>query len=74
MLRPDGHPNTLDRQRCSRPQHGWTLIHDIGANGGEGMEVSNKVRGVTYERNVARITVRAVPDQPGVAISLRRPG
>jgi aspartate kinase len=50
-----------------------TLIHDIGANGGEGMEVSNKVRGVTYERNVARITVRAVPDQPGVAAKLFEP-
>ena len=37
------------------------------------MEISNKVSGVTYERGVARITVRQVPDQPGVAAALFEP-
>ncbi|MEK9659294.1 MAG: aspartate kinase [Chloroflexota bacterium] len=55
-----------------------TLIHDIDDEAaarqtGGGMEISNKVRGVTYQRGVARITVRAVPDQPGVAARLFEP-
>ena len=37
------------------------------------MEVSNKVRGVTYDRDVARITVRAVPDRPGIAATVFEP-
>ena len=37
------------------------------------MEISNKVSGGTYERGVARITVRQVPDQPGVAAALFEP-
>ena len=49
-----------------------TLIHDVD-NGGNQMEVSNKVSGVTYERNVARITMRAVPDRPGVVANLFEP-
>ena len=50
-----------------------TLIHDMTEEGGTPMEVSNKVRGVTYERNVARITMRAVPDSPGIAARLFEP-
>lgn len=59
-----------------------TLIHDVGDGALAGpawtpkegeMEVSNKVRGVTYERNVARITLRAVPDQPGIAARVFEP-
>jgi aspartate kinase len=45
-----------------------TLIH-----GGEPMEVSNKVSGVTYQRNVAQITIRAVPDKPGIAADVFEP-
>ena len=37
------------------------------------MEVANKVRGVTYERGVARITLRAVPDRPGIAAAVFEP-
>ena len=37
------------------------------------MEVSNKVSGVTYERNVARITMRGVPDSPGIAANVFEP-
>ena len=37
------------------------------------MEVSNKVSGVTYERNVAQITIRAVPDKPGIAADVFEP-
>lgn len=48
-----------------------TLIHDLVE--GAGMEVANKVSGVTYERGVARITIRAVPDQPGVAATVFQP-
>ncbi len=43
-----------------------TLIHEVTT----GMEVSNKVRGVTYEMGVSRITVRGVPDRPGIAAVL----
>jgi len=45
-----------------------TLIH-----GGVAMELHNKVRGVTYEMDVARITVRGVPDRPGIAAALFGP-
>ena len=37
------------------------------------MEVRNKVRGVAYETGVARITVRGVPDRPGIAAALFEP-
>jgi aspartate kinase len=49
-----------------------TLIHELD-DGGTAMEVSNKVSGVTYERNVARITMRAVPDLPGVVANVFEP-
>ncbi len=56
----------------SREDLPGTLIHDVETEG-QGMEVSNKVRGVTYDRDVARITVRAVPDRPGIAASVFKP-
>ena len=49
-----------------------TLIHDVPPEG-EGMEVANKVRGVAYDRGVARITLRAVPDRPGIAAAVFEP-
>ena len=45
-----------------------TLIH-----GGVSMEVRNKVRSVTYDLDVAKITVVGVPDRPGVAAALFEP-
>ena len=45
-----------------------TLIH-----GEVSMEVRNRVRGVAYDLNVAKITVRRVPDRPGIAASLFEP-
>ena len=45
-----------------------TLIHEDAE-----MEVTNKVRGVTYQMGVARITVRGVPDRPGIAAALFEP-
>ena len=45
-----------------------TLIH-----GEADMEVRNKVRGVAYDLDVAKITLRGVPDQPGVAVTLFQP-
>ena len=45
-----------------------TLIHEDAE-----MEVTNKVRGVTYQIGVARITVRGVPDRPGIAAALFEP-
>ena len=45
-----------------------TLIH-----GGASMEVRNKVRGITYDLNIAKITVVGVPDRPGIATSLFGP-
>ncbi|MDA1035350.1 MAG: aspartate kinase [Chloroflexi bacterium] len=50
-----------------------TLIHDLVSDGGDEMEISNKVRGVTYERNVARITIRGVPDSPGISARVFEP-
>jgi len=50
-----------------------TLIHQLGSDGGNDMEISNKVRGVTYEREVARITIRGVPDSPGISARVFEP-
>ncbi len=45
-----------------------TLIH-----GGPFMEQRNKVMGIAHDTDVARITIRGVPDQPGIAASLFAP-
>jgi aspartate kinase len=45
-----------------------TLIH-----GEADMEQSNKVMGIAHDEDVARITVRGVPDQPGIAAKLFEP-
>lgn len=46
-----------------------TLIHgDVPM-----MEHLVKVTGVTYDRNVAKITLRGVPDRPGIAATLFEP-
>ena len=42
-----------------------TLIH-----GGVTMEQFNKVRGIAHDLDVAKVTVRAVPDQPGIAATI----
>ncbi|MXW24244.1 MAG: aspartate kinase [Chloroflexi bacterium] len=39
-----------------------TMIHEETT-----MEQANKVRGIAHESDIAKITVRGVPDQPGVA-------
>jgi aspartate kinase len=49
-------------------QNPGTLIH-----GEESMEVRNKVRSVTHDPDVAKITVVGVPDHPGIAASLFEP-
>jgi aspartate kinase len=45
-----------------------TLIH-----GGPFMEQRNKVMGIAQDTDVARITVRGVPDRPGIAAALFEP-
>ena len=45
-----------------------TLIH-----GGPFMEQHNKVLGIAQDTDVARITIRGVPDQPGIAATLFEP-
>jgi aspartate kinase len=45
-----------------------TLIH-----GGELMEQRNKVMGIAQDTDVARITIRGVPDRPGIAATLFEP-
>ncbi len=45
-----------------------TLIH-----GGEVMEQRNKVMGIAQDTDVARITIRGVPDRPGIAAALFQP-
>ena len=37
------------------------------------MEPTNKVMGIAHDRDVARITLRGVPDQPGIAASIFQP-
>ena len=47
-----------------------TLIH----KGGKGnMEERVKVTGIAYDRNVAKVTLRGVPDRPGIAAALFEP-
>jgi aspartate kinase len=41
--------------------------------GGTPMEVRNKVRGIAHDLNVAKVTVLAVPDRPGIATALFEP-
>ena len=50
-----------------RPGPG-TLIHE-----GAKMEARNKVRGIAHDLDVAKITVRGVPDRPGIAASVFEP-
>jgi aspartate kinase len=45
-----------------------TLIH-----GGVNMEQFNRVRGIAHDLDVAKVTVRGVPDRPGVAASVFEP-
>ena len=56
------------RVASSFSQGPGTLIH-----GGASMEVRNKVRGVAYDLDVAKITVVGVSDQPGIASSIFQP-
>ena len=48
-----------------------TLIHRTAAM--QGLENRVKVTGIAYQSNVAKITVRSVPDRPGVAAALFEP-
>lgn len=48
-----------------------TLIHQVVEM--KGMENRVKVTGIAYQSNVAKITVRSVPDRPGVAAALFEP-
>jgi len=41
--------------------------------GGTSMEVRNKVRGIAHDLDVAKITVRGVPDRPGIASTIFEP-
>jgi len=45
-----------------------TLIH-----AGENMEERNRVRGIAHDTNVAKITIRSVPDRPGIAANIFEP-
>ena len=48
--------------------HPGTAIH-----GGTCMEIRNKVRGIAHDMNVAKVTVLAVPDRPGIATAIFEP-
>jgi aspartate kinase len=45
-----------------------TLIH-----GGVMVEMASKVRGIAHDNDIAKITVRAVPDRPGAAAGIFQP-
>jgi aspartate kinase len=49
-------------------QNPGTLIH-----GGASMEIRNKVRGITHDLDVAKITVVGVPDRPGISAAIFQP-
>jgi aspartate kinase len=53
---------------CSFKEVPGTLIH-----GGVSMEQFRKVRGIAQDMDVAKVTIRAVPDQPGIAASIFEP-
>ena len=46
-----------------------TLIH----GGSDMVEQFNKVRGIAHDLDVAKITVRGVPDRPGIAAAIFEP-
>jgi len=51
-----------------------TLIHAATGRGGAPMmEQRNKVMGIAQDTDVARITIRGVPDRPGIAATLFGP-
>ncbi len=41
--------------------------------GGMCMEIRNKVRGIAHDSNVAKVTILAVPDRPGIATAIFEP-
>jgi len=45
-----------------------TLIH-----GGVSMEQFNRVRGIAHDLDIAKVTVRGVPDRPGIAAAILQP-
>ncbi len=45
-----------------------TLIH-----GGVNMEQFNRVRGIAHDKDVAKVTLRGVPDKPGIAAGIFGP-
>jgi aspartate kinase len=45
-----------------------TIIH-----GGVSMEAFNKVRGIAHDVDVAKLTIRGVPDRPGIAATIFEP-
>lgn len=45
-----------------------TLIH-----GGVLAEIPKKIRGIAHDTDIAKITIRRVPDQPGIAASIFEP-
>src|SRR3990172_2336989 len=51
-----------------------TLIHaEAGGGGPAMMEQRNKVMAIAQDTDVARITIRGVPDRPGIAATLFEP-
>ncbi len=50
-----------------------TLIHGETKMNAKSMESRMKVTGVAHDRNVSKITLRGVPDRPGVAAALFEP-
>jgi aspartate kinase len=53
---------------CSFNEKPGTVIR-----GGIPMEVRNKARGIAHDLNVAKVTVLAVPDRPGIAAAVFEP-
>lgn len=42
-------------------------------NGGDSMEIRNRVRGIAHDFDVAKVTIVGVPDQPGIATAIFDP-
>jgi aspartate kinase len=47
-----------------------TMIRELDGQGAGSMEPTNKVRGISHDAAIAKVTVVGVPDQPGAAATL----
>jgi len=71
------HPRAVEiGQMYDMPIHVASSFNDQRGTvirGGMCMEIRNKVRGIAHDLNVAKVTILAVPDRPGIATAIFEP-